>query len=88
MVISTASVLDEMVKRIVDEFAPASIILFGSRARGEARPDSDYDILVVVDHCANRRKAAVAIRSTLADLPASKDIVVATTAEVADAAGE
>lgn len=24
--------------------------LFGSRARGEARPDSDYDLLVLVDH--------------------------------------
>lgn len=27
----------------------ASIILYGSRARGDARPDSDYDLLVLVD---------------------------------------
>src|SRR5574337_689669 len=26
------------------------IVLFGSRARGEAREDSDYDVLVIVDH--------------------------------------
>jgi predicted nucleotidyltransferase len=26
------------------------LLLFGSRARGEAREDSDYDMLVVVDH--------------------------------------
>lgn len=28
---------------------PDRIILFGSRARGDARPDSDYDLLVVKD---------------------------------------
>lgn len=26
------------------------VVLFGSRARGDARDDSDYDVLVVVDH--------------------------------------
>jgi predicted nucleotidyltransferase len=31
------------------------VILFGSRARGEARPDSDYDILVVVKGRVDRR---------------------------------
>ena len=33
--------LDQMVKIIVSEVAPETIILFGSRARGDARPDSD-----------------------------------------------
>ncbi len=39
--------LDWLVRRLVDEFDPAAIWLFGSRARGDARPDSDFDLLVV-----------------------------------------
>ncbi len=38
----------EIVRRIVEAAAPHRIILFGSRARGDHRPDSDLDILVIV----------------------------------------
>jgi len=41
--------LDEIVRRIVAAIDPDKIILFGSRARGDSRPDSDYDLLVVKD---------------------------------------
>jgi len=34
---------------VVAYFRPRRVILFGSRARGEAGPDSDVDLLVVVD---------------------------------------
>lgn len=40
-------VLQEMVNVIIAEVDPEQIILFGSRARGEARPDSDVDLLVI-----------------------------------------
>ncbi|MBI4321188.1 MAG: nucleotidyltransferase domain-containing protein [Chloroflexi bacterium] len=40
--------LAEVVRRLVDAFQPERIYLFGSVARGEAGPDSDYDLLVVV----------------------------------------
>ena len=40
--------LAEIVHRLVEVFHPERIYLFGSRARGEAGPDSDYDIMVVV----------------------------------------
>ncbi|MDI9583518.1 MAG: nucleotidyltransferase domain-containing protein [Acidobacteriota bacterium] len=43
------AVLDEIVRRIVEVADPDRIILFGSRARGDAREDSDYDVLVVAD---------------------------------------
>jgi len=36
-----------VVDRLVSSFDPQSIWLFGSRARGEARPDSAFDLLVV-----------------------------------------
>jgi predicted nucleotidyltransferase len=35
--------------RIVDHLHPEKIILFGSRANGTATPDSDIDLLVVLD---------------------------------------
>jgi len=40
--------LDEVVRRIVTTLQPELVYLFGSRARGEPGPDSDYDLLVVV----------------------------------------
>ncbi len=46
-------------------FHPRRIILFGSHARGEARWDSDVDLLVVLDSCDNRRKAMVAMLQAL-----------------------
>jgi len=38
----------EMVERLVEAFHPERVYLFGSAARGDAGPDSDYDLLVVV----------------------------------------
>lgn len=40
--------LERILKRIVEALQPEAIWLFGSRAEGRARPDSDYDLLVVV----------------------------------------
>ncbi|MEK7792919.1 MAG: nucleotidyltransferase domain-containing protein [Candidatus Hydrogenedentota bacterium] len=46
-----ASPIAQGVKRIVREFDPeAEVILYGSRARGDAEPDSDWDFLVLVKH--------------------------------------
>mgnify|MGYP005865203373 CR=1 FL=1 len=48
----------EMVQRLVAALKPERISLFGSHARGQAEPDSDYDLLVVVptsDLSAHRR---------------------------------
>ena len=43
----TEETLMEMVRTIVREADPEQIILFGSRARGDARPDSDVDLIVI-----------------------------------------
>jgi uncharacterized protein len=42
-------VLPEIVNRLVATLHPRRIYLFGSQARGDAGPDSDYDLLVLVD---------------------------------------
>ena len=70
--------LPTIIERIVRGFDPLRIILFGSYARGEARPDSDVDLLVVLPEAPHQRKAAVEIMRSLRDLPVSKDIVVST----------
>lgn len=45
--------LDRMVRAIVERVHPTRIVLYGSRARGDARPDSDYDLMVEVAHEVN-----------------------------------
>jgi predicted nucleotidyltransferase len=41
-------VLAEIVRRMIEVYHPERIYLFGSKARGDAGPDSDYDLMVVV----------------------------------------
>ena len=55
-------ILAEVVHRLVAVYQPESIYLFGSVARGDAGPDSDYDLLVVVpdDATPQRRRSRLA----------------------------
>ncbi len=57
--------LDEIVERLRKAYGPERIYLFGSHARGEAGPDSDFDILVVVpdDVPPSRRKSRLAYQA-------------------------
>lgn len=66
--------LAEAVRRIRAQFAPVHIILFGSRARGESRADSDYDLLVVTAGPCDWRLAGQ-IQAAMAGLRASFDII-------------
>ena len=72
------SVLDDMVRRIAEQFSPDQIILFGSRARGDAGPDSDIDLLVLFPEVANPNKRAAELYASLVDFPRPVDIVVST----------
>jgi predicted nucleotidyltransferase len=74
--------MNEVVDRIARKFNPVRIILFGSWARGEAREDSDLDLLVVLPRVEHKRKAAIEILRSLNGLPISKDVVVTTPEEI------
>lgn len=70
-----------MVKRIVREFNPELIILFGSHARGGAGLDSDVDLLVVMPIAGSKREKRLEIRRALRGIRAPTDIIVSTPEE-------
>ncbi|HSW43580.1 MAG TPA: nucleotidyltransferase domain-containing protein [Patescibacteria group bacterium] len=63
-------------RRIVRRFRPDRIVLFGSQVRGDARLDSDADLLVVIPGNAHRRHTEAAIYGSLAGIPLGTDVVV------------
>jgi predicted nucleotidyltransferase len=73
-----APMIHRMVKRIVDRFQPERIILFGSHARGDAGPDSDVDLLVVMPVRGSIRETRINIGAALSEYGVPVDIVVAT----------
>jgi len=81
--VTRQTAVQTMVDRIIETFHPLRIVLFGSRARGTDTPDSDIDLLVVLRHAADKRRAAIEIRRVLADMPVCKDIIVTTPEEIA-----
>src|SRR5438093_12578866 len=75
---SVQSCIDRMVKRIVKKFHPEQIILFGSQARGDAGPDSDIDLLVVMSVAKSVRETRLEISLALPDFPIPVDVIVTT----------
>ena len=79
--------LDKMVKAIVNEVDPEQVILFGSRARGDATADSDIDLVVVEAQPfgtgRDRRTEAMRLWRALAAFDAPTDLLVYSRDEVA-----
>src|SRR6266478_7375139 len=68
--------LTEIVRRVVEAVAPEKIVLFGSRARGDHRPDSDIDLLVINESTVPRSQRTVTIHAALRGLPIEVDTEV------------
>jgi len=58
-------VIDNLINEIAQAFSPNKIILFGSYASGNTRPESDIDLLVVVDKEDKGERKSLAIRRHL-----------------------
>ena len=69
--------IDQVVEQIVEKFKPQKIILFGSYARGNPRPESDVDLLVVMDTPLKESKQSLEIRRHL-DVMFGMDLIVHT----------
>jgi len=76
--------LEEMTRRLVDEFHPEQIILFGSHAWGTPNDDSDIDLFVIVSESdlSPPQRATRAYRALRGIRVEPTDIVVRTRAEV------
>lgn len=68
--------IEEAVRRLKSAAPQAKVILFGSYARGDARPDSDIDFLVVIPGLKNRFKETVRLTEALRPLRIPADVVV------------
>lgn len=73
------AVLGEILKRLVAAFQPERIYLFGSKARSDAGPDSDYDLMVVVPNDAppEKRRSRLAYQA-LRGTRVAADVLVCT----------
>ncbi len=74
----------EIVRRIVEASQPERIILFGSWARGDARPGSDLDLLVIKESDEPGYRRDAALYRALAGLNAPVDVLTYTPEEIRD----
>lgn len=76
------TLLEELVRRVRAVGCPTKIVLFGSRARGTPRADSDLDLLIIEESDLPRYRRSPRYYHALAGVFPSKDIVVYTPAEI------
>jgi predicted nucleotidyltransferase len=77
-----ARLVEEIVRRIVETLSPHKIVLFGSQARGDARPESDIDLLVIADSTQPRYRRSAPLYGALSDILMPMDILVYSPEEV------
>ncbi len=75
--LTTAELVDRA-GRLLADAAPrqSKVILFGSRNRGDAGADSDFDFLVVEPSVASKAKEMVRLRAALDPLRIAADVMV------------
>lgn len=79
----TPEIIQKVVQKLVREFNPLKIILFGSQAWGTPGPDSDMDLFVIVKSSTlSRAKRAAKAYQCLQGINFPKDILIRTQIEV------
>lgn len=79
---ATADALPLIIDRLVRRFDPERIVLVGSRARGHARADSDFDLLVVLSSVDSVRAPRIGMLREVRDLGVAVDFMVTTPADL------
>ncbi len=75
----------EITEKIVQRFKPIRIVLFGSRARGDARPDSDIDLFVEMESPLDRFARATQVGTIFDHRSWAMDVIVYTPQETKQA---
>ena len=78
----TDAKIHKAARKIADAVHPEKIILFGSFAYGQPTPDSDVDLLVIMDSDLSAHARSVQVSEILNPRPFPVDIIVRTPAEV------
>jgi len=78
------ALIQEIVRKIVAAFNPRRIILFGSRARGDQRGDSDLDLFIEMESELHPVRRRTQIRALFWPPPCAMDLLVYTPREVAE----
>src|SRR5437867_5862601 len=81
-VVVDQEVLAEIVRRLVEAVDPDRIILFGSRARGNFRPDSDVDLLLIKPSAAPAHRRVIPAYQAMVGLLVPTDILWRTPEEI------
>jgi predicted nucleotidyltransferase len=76
MAMTEEDLIEEVGRRLTAAAPGAEIILFGSRAHGEARPDSDLDLLVIAPDFARRGEEYGRLRKELRGLGVAVALVI------------
>lgn len=72
------NIINKIIDAILLVIVPEKIILFGSQARNQARPDSDYDILIIKSNINNKLIIEQDIYEKILGIDESIDILVRT----------
>lgn len=81
--VSDATIVDAGRRLAMAARSPARVLLFGSRARGDAREDSDLDFLVIEERLESKLREMVLLRDALPPLGVPVDVVVVSEEEAA-----
>lgn len=74
--------IQKAVERVVSLARPTKVILFGSYARGDAREDSDVDLMVIEPEVHGKHAEMVRLRSAVGSVGTGVDVLVYSEAEV------
>lgn len=86
-VVELSPVILEAGRLLVAAANPVRVLLFGSRARGEVRPGSDFDFLVILASVEDRFAEMVRLQRSLMPLKIPADVLVYSVQDVEDWVG-